>query len=47
MTIYNNYKYINFENGLLDNIIDAVYIITLENSSRINDVYIQINDLRL
>ena len=47
MTIYNSYKYINFDKGLLDNIIDAVYVIVLENSSRINNVYTQINNLKL
>ena len=27
------YKYINFNSGILDNIIDAIYVITLENSN--------------
>ena len=29
-----SYKYINFKNGILDNIVDDVYVILLENSDR-------------
>ena len=39
----NTYKYINFNKGLLDNCIDAVYVITLENSPRLPDVYNKLN----
>tara|TARA_B100000575_G_C23094536_1_gene631192 strand:- start:1010 stop:1276 length:267 start_codon:yes stop_codon:yes gene_type:complete len=41
------YKYINFNSGILDNIIDAIYVITLEKSHRLKNVYKQINDLKL
>ena len=41
------FDYIQFGNGLLDNIIDAVYVILLENSDRTEDVYKQINDYKL
>jgi hypothetical protein len=41
------YKYINFNSGILDNVIDAVYVITLEKSHRLKSVYKQINNLKL
>lgn len=41
------YDYIQFENGILDNIVDAVYVMLLKNSSRTNNVYKQIYDLQL
>ena len=41
------FDYIRFDNGLLDNIIDAVYVILLENSDRTENVYKQINQLKL
>ena len=34
MEICNEYDVINFESGILDNIIDAVYVITLKKSPR-------------
>ena len=41
------YEYINFKNGILDNIIDAVYVILLLDSPRTDSVYRQINELKL
>ena len=41
------YDYIEFNKGLLDNCIDAVYVILLEGSERIKNVYSQINNLKL
>ena len=39
------YKFITFDTGILDSIIDAVYVITLENSPRKKNVISQINKL--
>lgn len=47
MEICNEYDVINFESGILDNIIDAVYVITLKKSPRIENVYKQINEFKL
>ena len=41
------YKYIQFSKGILDNIIDAVYVITLENDKNYNNIMKQINNLKL
>lgn len=41
------FDYIKFDNGLLDNIIDAVYVILLENSDRTENVYKQLNKYKL
>lgn len=41
------FDYIRFNNGLLDNIIDAVYVILLENSDRTENVYKQLNKYKL
>tara|TARA_B110000208_G_C11793636_1_gene438628 strand:- start:999 stop:1823 length:825 start_codon:yes stop_codon:yes gene_type:complete len=41
------YKHIKFKSGILDNIIDAVYVITLKNSYRLKNVYKQINEFKL
>ena len=41
------FDYIRFDNGLLDKIIDAVYVILLENSDRTENVYKQINHYKL
>lgn len=41
------FDYIRFDNGLLDNIIDAVYVILLENSVRTGNVYKQLNKYKL
>ena len=41
------FDYIRFDNGLLDNIIDAVYVILLENSDRTENVYKQLNKYKL
>jgi hypothetical protein len=41
------YKKINFNYGNLDNIIDAVYVLYLENSDRYNSILQQINNLKL
>ena len=38
---------INFRQGLLDRIIDAVYVLLLEGSDRTNQVYRQVNDYQL
>ena len=35
---YSKYKYIKYENGILDNVIDAVYVILLKNSKRKKNV---------
>lgn len=43
----NTYKYINFNKGLLDDCIDTVYVKTLENSPRLQDVYNKLNQLKL
>ena len=42
-----SFDYIRFDNGLLDNIIDAVYVILLENSDRTENVYKQLNKYKL
>ena len=42
-----SYKYINFNRGILDDIIDAVYVITLENDENYNDIMHQINKFKL
>lgn len=47
MSQFSTYEYINFDNGILDNIIDAVYVITLEKSDRFTNIYTQLNDLKL
>lgn len=47
MSKFSTYEYINFDKGILDNIIDAVYVITLEKSDRLTSVYKQLNDLKL
>lgn len=46
---YNCYRLelINYDKGLLDNIIDAVYVITMENSERIGSVYRQLEKYKL
>ena len=41
------FDYIQYTEGLLDNIIDAVYVILLENSDRTENVYKQLNDYQL
>lgn len=41
------FDYIRFDNGLLDKIIDAVYVILLENSDRTENVYKQLNKYKL
>lgn len=41
------YDYIEFNKGLLDNCIDAVYVILLEGSDRTKNVYSQINKFKL
>ena len=41
------FDYIRFNNRLLDNIIDAVYVILLENSDRTENVYKQLNKYKL
>jgi len=41
------FDYIRFDNGLLDKIIDAVYVILLEDSDRTENVYKQINHYKL
>lgn len=41
------YKYISFNRGILDNLIDAVYIILLNGSKRSKFVYQQIYDYKL
>ena len=41
------YKYISFNRGILDNLIDAVYIILLKGSKRTKFVYQQIYDYKL
>ena len=43
----NIYDYIEFNEGILDNCIDAVYVILLEGSDRQTDAYKQINDFKL
>ena len=47
MTNCTKYKYISFEKGILDDIIDAVYVITLENDKNYNDIMHQINKFKL
>jgi len=47
METCNEYDIINFESGILDDIIDAVYVITLKKSNRIENVYKQINEYKL
>ena len=47
MNKYRTYKYVKFKKGILDNIIDAVYVITLEKSKRLLNVYKQLYDLKL
>ena len=47
MSICNYYDFIQFSNGYLDNIIDAVYVLLLKNSPRTENVYKQINYLKL
>ena len=47
MNSCSSYEYINFKNGILDGIIDAVYVILLKNSHRAENVYRQINELKL
>tara|TARA_B100001175_G_C19501752_1_gene638460 strand:- start:1319 stop:2128 length:810 start_codon:yes stop_codon:yes gene_type:complete len=47
MSQFSTYEYINFDKGILDNIIDAVYVITLEKSDRLTSVYTQLNDFKL
>jgi len=42
-----SYDYIHFDNGILDNIIDAVYVILLKKSHRTSAVYRQINEYKL
>tara|TARA_B110000285_G_C15014991_1_gene558555 strand:+ start:270 stop:1118 length:849 start_codon:yes stop_codon:yes gene_type:complete len=42
-----SFDYIQYSNGLLDNIIDAVYVILLENSDRTENVYKQLNKYKL
>tara|TARA_Y100000741_G_scaffold365018_1_gene358441 strand:- start:2288 stop:3088 length:801 start_codon:yes stop_codon:yes gene_type:complete len=42
-----SYEYINFKNGILDNIVDAVYVILLENSDRKKSVLDQIYKYKL
>ena len=39
MTECHTYDYIEFNKGVLDNIIDAVYVILLKNSDRTDSVY--------
>ena len=43
------YKYDNiyFKEGILDEIVDAVYVILLEGSNRTNNVYKQLNEFKL
>lgn len=41
------YDYIEFNKGLLDNCIDAVYVILLEGTERTKNVYSQINNFKL
>tara|TARA_Y100001958_G_C21086683_1_gene441199 strand:- start:93 stop:932 length:840 start_codon:yes stop_codon:yes gene_type:complete len=41
------YKYISFNRGILDNLIDAVYIVLLNGSKRAKFVYQQIYDYKL
>lgn len=43
------YKYdlIKFKKGILDNLVDAVYVLLLEGSDRTKSVYQQINNLKL
>jgi len=41
------FEYIHFNKGLLDNIIDAVYVILLERSNRNKGVFEQINEYKL
>ena len=41
------YKYISFNRGILDNLIDAVYVILLNGSKRSKFVYQQIYDYKL
>lgn len=43
----NSYDYIEFDKGILDKCIDAVYVILLEGSDRQTNVYKQINDFKL
>ena len=41
------YDQITFKNGILDTIVDAVYVILLKGSKRTEDVYKQINEFKL
>lgn len=41
------YDYIKFEHGILDNIIDAVYVLLLDGSDRTKNVYKQIKKFKL
>lgn len=43
----NEFKLIQFERGLLDNVIDAIYVILLKDSPRTESVYRQLYNLKL